>query len=109
MKNFYAINLNRKFAGKSRWSLYEMTEHGLDVVWPKKPDKEGNARLELPNQVYSTLKQYPAYHFAVQGYGLSHIYEIAYDLANYFKEDVTVHELHGHSPSPHIAQYKERV
>lgn len=106
MKTFYAINLNKKYGGTSRWSLYYMTDHGMEVVWPKDYNKEGKARLELPNQVYSTRKEYPAYHFVAHGYGLSHIGDIAYKLSRHFKEDVTIEELHGHSPSPHTHTYK---
>lgn len=115
MKTFYAINLNGKYNGKSRWALYEMTNHGMDVVWPKRKDERDITKRDLlPNQVFYPRKdscpdKYPAYHFVSNGYGLSHIGDIAYNLAQHFKEDIEIYELHGHRPSPHTASYDRPV
>lgn len=113
MKTFYAINLNQKYGGKSRWALYEMKKTGMEVVWPaSKPNTD--KRDLLPNQVFYPRKgdgpdKYPAYHFVSNGYGLSHIEDIAYNLAQHFQEDIEIFELHGHNPSPHTATWNRPV
>lgn len=109
MKTYYAINLNQKWQGLSRWALYEMINGELQVIWPAGLTAPAGERPLLPCQHYNTLKQYPAYHFQVKGWGLGHLDKIACNLAEYFEQDVIIYELHGHSPSCHSFRFSKPV
>jgi hypothetical protein len=107
MKTFYAINLNGKYQGTSRWALYELIDGEMTVVWPTGDGTGGRRDTELPNQVYSGLKNYPAYHFVVNGYGLSHVYELTNALARHYKDEIKVHELNGYMGTITTAGHRE--
>lgn len=114
MKTYYAINLNGKYAGLSRWALYQMVNGEMSVVWPTRKGDDDTKRDLMSNQVFYPRKgsgqdKYPAFHFVVKGYGTSHLGDLSYNLAQEHKEDVEVWELHGHNPSPHSATFNRPV
>ncbi len=104
MKTFYAINLNNKRQGLSRWAIYHMTKDGMAPLWPKHINKDMMEPL-LPNQKYCELKQYPAYHFQCKGYGLNHLDSLARGLCAHFKCDIRLEHLHGWHPSVVTCEY----
>lgn len=119
MKTLYAINLNGKYYGMSRWALYEMDKKKkeMSVLWAKRTDKEdkhGNTVYnKLPGMIFQPRREgaqekYPAFHFVVKGYGMDHLDDLADTLAQHYKQDVEILHLHGHYPSRHFMAYKER-
>lgn len=108
MKTFYMVRLTPVDMKREyyRFSLYYIDDEGdMTVVWGKREsDKIGSA---LPHQVYAALDQkYPAYHFKVGSCGMKREDCLAFDLAGYYKEDVTIHELHGYTPSSYVGRYR---
>lgn len=71
-KKAYLIPVNDNW---SRWSVYVLHENDLKVIWPK---HNGEGKLEglLPNQIKSTRKNYPCYHFYFNGGNYSKPYEL---------------------------------
>lgn len=121
MKTFYAVNLNGKFASLSRWSLYYMEKGEMIVLWaePNPPyHADNNAPITkqykmIPGMKFyprrdGTPEKYPAFHFVVNGYGMNHLDDLADTLSQHYKQDVTIEHLHGHYPSRHVMQYRER-
>jgi hypothetical protein len=122
MKNFYAINLNGKYHTLSRWSLYYLDKKKeMSVVWAEPNEKfhnDNNAPIDkqytkIPGMVFYPRRdgapdKYPAFHFAVKGLGINHLDDLADTLAAHYKEDIEILHLHGHYPSRHFMEYKER-
>ena len=115
MKTFYAVNLNGKYYGLSRWSLYFPSKDGMDILWAKcdgKKDKHGELIYEkVPGMVCYPRREgapdkYPAYHFVVKGSGMNHLDDLADTLARHYREDVEIHHLHGHYPTRHYMNYR---
>lgn len=70
-KRAYGILLNAHCKGStSRYAVYVESADGLTILWPMENESF------LPYQVYSTLPQYPAYHFVISGYQFNHFGEI---------------------------------
>ncbi len=119
MKTFYAVNLNGKTRGLSRWALYYMISKGkMSVLWAEnKPganfvkDSVKNSHIMIPGMVFYPRKdggpeKYPAFHFLVKGSEMNHLDDLADTLAQHYKEDVTLAHLHGHSPTLHTMPYE---
>lgn len=87
-----------------RYQVYTQKDNEqLQVLWPDLYDSEGKELTPnfLPYQKYSNRRQYPAYHFVVNGCGLDKRHAIAYELRKVSGND-NLEFLHitGHSPSP---------
>lgn len=123
MKTFYAINLNGKYSGQSRWSLYYMgKDNEMCVLWADHNPQyhnDNSAPIKkqytmIPGMVYSPRKEgypekYPAFHFMVRGFGMDHLDDLCDTLTQHYKEDIEILHLHGHYPSRHFMPYKERA
>jgi len=90
----YAIILNDhcKNSNLTRYSLYVEGKEGLICLWPNEMENL------LPLQVCSHLKQYPCYHFTVDGYGTNHFGEIKRMLKR-INPDIEAFCLTGYHPS----------
>lgn len=115
MKTLYAVNLNGKYFGQSRWALYEMKKGEMGVLWAERTDKEDKhgdtIYNKLPGMVFYPRRdgapdKYPAFHFMVKGYGMDHLDDLADTLAKHFKTDIEIMHMHGHYPSRHFQAYK---
>ncbi len=116
MKTFYAVNLNGKTWGLSRWALYSMDSKGeMAVLWAEPTgeiDEKGNlVYAKIPGMVLfprqdGAQEKYPAFHFRVKGHGMNHLDDLADTLAQHYKEDVTLAHLHGHYPTLHTMPYE---
>jgi hypothetical protein len=117
MKTFYAINLNGKYWGMSRWSLYEIKDGEMTVLWAERTDKKDKHGFDvyekIPGMVFYPRRdgapdKYPAFHFVVRGSGMNHLDDLCDTLAQHYKENVKIHHLHGHYPSQYFMEYYNR-
>jgi hypothetical protein len=75
-RRFYLVPLNPQSKGMTdRYAAYEETPEGLQVVWAKhdqtKPSGSKGAHVPAFGQVHSTRREYPAFHYALNGCGYS--------------------------------------
>lgn len=101
----YIITLSERSNSMiDRYQVYTQDKNGnLDVLWPNLYDKDGKECTPdyLPYQKYSHRKQYPAYHFVVNGCGLDKRHAIAYELRKIAdNEKLEFFHITGHMPSP---------
>ena len=78
----YLVPLNdpRDASSTFRYAVYLLRDGELEVLWPSDSDQGAKSQELLGLQVYSKRQKYPAYHFAVGGYGYSKQGAIASDL-----------------------------
>lgn len=98
-KRAYVITLNNPATANvtRRFQVYLDTGEGLNVLWPENAEKGKKANL-LPTQVYSKLPKYPAYHFAMSGYGYDKLDELR-TMLKVFNPEIEVQAISGWSPN----------
>ena len=99
-KRAYLITLNtpKDGMGTLRFAVYLDASEGLEVLWPSDSHDGKKSKELLHGQVYSILKQYPAFHFAFGGCGYSKSNEIRSELER-INPEIKVYSLSGGTPS----------
>jgi hypothetical protein len=104
MKTFFAVRLSTVSSSIQRFALYThdpVASHGthMDAVWPLDSHDANRRKIKLlPFQVDSSRKKYPRFHFAIQR-GTGGLDRLAHELADHYKEQVTIELLEGGNPS----------
>lgn len=101
-KKVYLVLLNNPKSGDStfRYAAYTLTDSGLEVVWPS-DTHVGKCGTEYKDagMTHSNNKSWPAFHFAMRGYGYSKQYEVKLQLEAVAGKRLDVEVLSGWSPS----------
>jgi hypothetical protein len=99
MRRFYLVCLNPQSKGCiERYAAYEMTAAGnMMVVWGKQ-DPDTRKYTPAPGQTYSKRRNYPAFHYALDGGGYSKTQQIGEYLQQHCgaDADIEVFEMSGH-------------
>jgi hypothetical protein len=93
----YIMPINRT---KTRFQVYLCDGiHALTNLWPSDSRRTKQSKELLACQIYSTHKDYPAFHFYFRGTGYSRTREIREALLE-INSNLVIYELHpGHNPS----------
>ena len=92
-KKAYILELS-----ESRFAVYLLINDELVSLWPSDSHNGKKSKELLPYQIYSKNRNYPAFHFYINGGGFSKTYEINAEL-NKINQDIEVFVLRGCNPA----------
>ena len=118
MKTFYILHLNRDSKGSvDRYSVMSIGRDG--AMHPLWGDEQRHLHTEADNrraakafphmvfypQSIGRPDRFPAFHFAIRGYGFNKRLELATSLARHFGESVQLFPVTGWNSSPVVGEY----